>query len=281
VSILVLIAAVAVGARIAAGRSVHRYSGTHGARIERYTLESRLLRRSLHEIAVVPSGGDSRGLLVLLHGRHDRRFNLPSWLWPQPSGPDSVLTDALLEALAGLGARAPVVVLLDGGQHSYYHDRRDGPWGSMVLEEGIPDAVRRFHTARGRVAIGGISMGGYGALYLAARDPGRFCAAGGHSAALWEHPGESAPGAFDDADDFAHHDVFALADALRRVPVWIDTGTNDWFHDADLAFADLLQTEGVDVRVHVWPGSHERAYWDAHMRSYLHFYAGALARCSG
>jgi S-formylglutathione hydrolase FrmB len=194
-----------------------------------------------------------------------------------------VLTDALLEALAALGPRAPVVVLLDGGESSYYHDREDGPWGSMIAEEAIPDAVSRFHTVPGRVAIGGISMGGYGALFLAGRDPGRFCAVGGHSAALWEEPGESAPGAFDDADDFERHDVFELAlrGAYDRLPVWIDTGTKDWFHDADLAFAQLLGERGVKAQVHVWPGAHERGYWDAHMRSYLRFYADALARCSG
>ena len=153
----------------------------------------------------------------------------------------------------------------------------------MILEEAIPDAVRRFRTLEGRIAIGGISMGGYGALYLAGRDSGRFCAVGGHSAALWEDPGESAPGAFDDADDFARHDVFALAraDAYGRIPVWIDTGANDWFHDADLAFARVLRSEGAAVDAHVWPGRHERAYWDAHMRACLRFYARALAHCPG
>lgn len=77
--------------------------------------------------------------------------------------------------------------------------------------------------------------------------------------------------------------MFALAraDAYRRLPVWIDTGTNDWFHDADLAFARVLRSKGVDVEVHGWPGSHERAYWDAHMPAYLRFDAGALARCPG
>ena len=45
-------------------------------------------------------------------------------------------------------------------------------------------------------------MGGFGALDLALEHPGRFCAVGGHSAALWQRAGATAPGAFDNANDF-------------------------------------------------------------------------------
>jgi S-formylglutathione hydrolase FrmB len=250
------------------------YSDTHGARVVHYTLSSRLLGRSLHEIAVLPPGGGRRTLLVFLHGRHDPPRL--SWLVPSRTGPESVLSDAFFAGLARLGPQAPVVVLLDGGGHSYYHDRRDGPWGSMVLREAIPDALRRFATD-GHVAIGGISMGGYGALHLASLDPRRFCAVGGHSAALWESPGATAPGAFDDADDYDRNDVFAAArrGALDHLPVWIDGGTNDPFHDADAAFAALLRSRGVHVQYHVWPGAHTGSYWRSHMASYLRFYAEA------
>jgi S-formylglutathione hydrolase FrmB len=172
-------------------------------------------------------------------------------------------------------------VLLNGGAHSFYHDRRDGRWGSMMLEEAIPDAVRRFGTLHHRTAIGGISMGGYGALFLAGTNPRRFCAVGGHSAALWRTGAETSPGAFDDAQDFARHDVQQLArrGAYAGMPVWLDVGSRDGFRPADLAFAKLLRTRGVNVRASVWPGGHEQSYWDAHMRAYLRFYVNALANC--
>src|SRR5439155_686741 len=82
-----------------------------------------------------------------------------------------------------------VLALLNGDGHSYFHDRRDGPWASMMLREAIPQAERRFHTLPGKVAIGGISMGGYGALHLASLRPHEFCAVGGHSAAVWTSGG--------------------------------------------------------------------------------------------
>jgi enterochelin esterase-like enzyme len=124
-------------------------------------------------------------------------------------------------------------------------------------------------------------MGGYGALHLASVEPARFCAAGGHSAALWETPGASAPGAFDDADDFVAHDVFAAARAGRydRLPIWIDGGANDPFREADAAFAGLLRARGDRLSYHVWPGGHTGAYWHAHMAAYLAFYARALGTC--
>lgn len=281
VAVALILVAAFVG-RAYAELNLRRYSDTHGATIVRYALESRLLGRELEEIAVRPAGGGRRPLLVLLHGRHDPLPLVPGWVWPQISGPESLLTDALLDAVAELGERAPVVVLLNGDAHSYYHDRRDGPWGSMLLNEAIPDARRRFDTLPGRTAIGGISMGGYGALFLAGTRPGEFCAAGGHSAALWRTGAESAPGAFDDAGDYARHDVKRLArsGAYAKMPMWLDVGSSDGFRSADLEFGELLRASSVDVRVHEWPGGHARSYWDGHMADYLRFYANALASCT-
>ena len=255
------------------------YSSKHGLKIVHYTLVSSLLGRRLGEIAVVPPGGGRRPLLVLLHGRNDA--GPLNWLLPHRSGPESMLNDALLSAVSDLGARAPVVVLLNGGGHSYFHDRRDGPWGSMLLKEAIPDAARRFGTSPGKVAIGGISMGGYGALFNAGVAPSRFCAVGGHSPAVWLSGGDSAPGAFDDAEDFARHDLFTEAAAGRfdHIPVWIDVGTGDPFRVADTTLAAKLRQRGVRVTFHVWPGGHTGSYWHAHMQAYLGFYAAALAAC--
>jgi enterochelin esterase-like enzyme len=150
-----------------------------------------------------------------------------------------------------------------------------------VVRELIPAVQRRFHTDRKRVAIGGTSMGGYGAYDIARLHPGYFCAVGGHSPAIWRTGGESAPGAFDDAEDFVRNDVFAAARAGRfdRLPVWIDGGDSDPFRDADSAFVRLLRSRGVPVTRHIWPGGHTGAYWRAHMGAYLRFYAEALAAC--
>jgi hypothetical protein len=226
------------------------YHSTDGAHIVRFTLHSRFVGRDLHELLVVPPR-HGRWLLVLLHGRS--------------AHPSQFLSQPFFDELRALGPRAPEVLLLDGGDHSYWHDRADGRWGTMVLREGIPAGLARSHTTR--IALGGISMGGYGALLLGAR--GHFCAIGAHSPALWLHPGDSAPGAFDDAEDYARNDVVGKPPHYR-VPVWIDAGRSDPFRAADVVFAGEIH-----VPLHGWPGGHDTSYWHAHTPSYLQFYAVA------
>lgn len=234
-------------------RPVHgpAYRSANGASLVPFTLHSRATKRDLHEILVLPHAGHAAFLLVLLHGRG--------------ASPSSWLSQPFFDELHALGSRAPAVLLLDGGDHSYWHDRRDGRWGSMVLHEAIPAGVTRMHATR--VAIGGISMGGFGALDLGAR--GTFCAIGAHSAALWFTAGDTAPGAFDDAADFARHDLIRHPPAYR-VPVWMDVGADDPFRAADTALARKL-----GATLHVWPGAHDDGYWQSHMARYLRFYANA------
>jgi enterochelin esterase-like enzyme len=121
----------------------------------------------------------------------------------------------------------------------------------------------------------------YGALHIATLRPAEFCAVGGHSAALWVTGGQSAPGAFDDAEDYVRNDVFTAArrGAFDRLPVWIDGGTADPFRAADATFVAALRRRSVKVTYHVWPGGHTQSYWRAHMTSYLRFYSAALAAC--
>jgi enterochelin esterase-like enzyme len=243
----------------------------HGAKVTHFTLKSALVGRSLEEAVVVPKGGGAgRPLLVLLHGRG--------------SSPNSYLSKYWFDALAKLGSRAPDLLLVNGGDHSYHHDRADGRWGSYVMQEAIPAALARTGADRRRVAIGGISMGGFGAFFEGLRHPGAFCAVGGHSAALWRTGGETAPGAFDDAADFERNNVIGMASS-RRTPlgrntrVWLDVGNRDPFAAADSELARVLREHGQKVTFHIWPGSHSGSYWNKHVVQYLRFYADALAKC--
>ncbi len=227
------------------------YHSTRGARLIHFTLHSQLVHKDLHEVLVVPPR-HSNLMLVLLHGYH--------------ASPSQFLTQPLFDTLAGLGARAPQVLLLDGGADSYWHNRSDGRWASMVLREAIPAGLRRTHARH--VAIGGISMGGYGALLLGSRKRG-FCAVGAQSPALWLSPGDTAPGAFDDAEDYERNDVFKLRPPH---PLWIDLGASDPFRTATLTYA-----RRAGVQAHLKPGGHDAALWNAFMPQFLRFFAHACA----
>ena len=235
--------------------------------VERYEVQSRFVHRRLAQTAVVPAGGGAgRPLLVFLHGRG-------------PAGNEANTNGAFFAALRALGTRAPVVVFPNGGEHSYFHARRSGDWAGYVLDEVIPQAVQRLEADPRRVAIGGISMGGFGAFDIARRRPSRFCAVGGHSAALWLRSGDTAPGAFDNAADFGRHDLIRVARARGRAPwgsarLWLDGGRADPFRVADERFASALS-----IPMHHWAGGHDGAYWQRHYKRYLRFYAAALAAC--
>jgi hypothetical protein len=105
--------------------------------------------------------------------------------------------------------------------------------------------------------------------------PDRFCAVGGHSAAVWVNGGESAPGAFDDAEDFARNDLIAQARMRRPAPrIWLDSGDRDPFLAAGRELAAAL---GVKLRT--WRGEHNGDYWNSHYDEYMRFYARSLATC--
>jgi enterochelin esterase-like enzyme len=245
-------------------------TNTHGAHVVRFTINGPLVHQSLPVAAVVPPGsnGAHRPLLVFLHGKgQDENTNL---------------NNAMYAALAKLGDRAPDVVFPYGGDDSYWHDRHDGRWGSYVMRQVIPQAVARLGADPARVAIGGISMGGFGALDLARLHPQRFCAVGGHSAAVWVTGAQSAAGAFDDAQDFGRHNVIKAArtgDPYRSMHVWLDVGSDDPFRAADTTLARELESHHGSVELHVWPGGHDQSYWQSHWDDYLRFYANTLADC--
>jgi enterochelin esterase-like enzyme len=261
--------AVLAGAALLVALVVHNALAVHtrGATLRHVTIRSRFVHRSLRVALVQPAGAaEGRPLLVFLHGRGDK-------------GEDSNVNDPFFEALAALGDRAPAVAFPNGGNHGYWHDRRGAKWARYVLDEVIPRAVRELKADPSRIAIGGISMGGFGALDIARLHPHRFCAVGAHSPALWQTGGETAPGAFDDAADFARHDVIASGRRnpalFSTLPVWLDAGRSDPFLPGDRALDAALSS----VRLRTYPGAHEGSYWRAHYGAYLRFYANALARC--
>jgi len=140
-------------------------------KVTNFTLESKLMGRPMFEVLATPAGGGKgRALLVFLHG--------------YGGSPSDTLSPTFLAALRHLGDKAPVVFLTEGAV-GWWHDDANGRWGSYVLRDAIPAALAHSGADLHRVAIGGISMGGFGALDLARLAPHRFCAVGRHSAALW------------------------------------------------------------------------------------------------
>ena len=240
-------------------------------RLDELEIDSRAVGRDLDVSVIDPTEPSSakRSLLIFLHGAGG-------------SNESFLANRAVLSGLTRLGSEAPVVAFPDG-ESSWWHKRASGNWERYVMREVIPTVRRRFDTDPRRVAIGGISMGGYGAYHLGLMHPGRFCAVGGHSAGLWLDESEEFEGAFDDRSDYERNDALAAVradpDAFGDTSIWNDYGDEDWFVAGNAAFVAALRRGDADLAAHVWPGGHDNTYWDAHWPAYLRFYADALAAC--
>lgn len=243
-----------------------------GATVKAFEVVSAELERTLPAKVVVPPKAPprDRSLLVFLHGRgEDER---------------SYLVEQMFEGLTDQRGRAPVVAFPFGGDSSYWHDREGGNWASYVLDEAIPQIVDRYDVDPDRIAIGGISMGGYGAFNVARLDPDGFCGVGGHSPAIWESAGDSAPGAFDDEEDFAANDVIEIAgddpSPYADLRLWLDAGDDDPFLGGNEALEETLRAGGGRPVVKRSPGGHDDGYWNGNWQDYFRFYAHALNECA-
>lgn len=227
------------------------------------------------------SGTEEPGSVHLEDGTFSSRFwpeRTVRWRLARPAKRGAVSARAqLVVALHGQGGDADwpftgvrierhvvrtglAVATVDGGDF-YWHARSSGvDTGRMVIEELLPLlAGKGLETDR--VGLLGWSMGGYGALLMAATlGPKRVAGVVAASAALWQSADESWTGAFDDPEDFARNDVFAKRGVLRDIPVRLDCGRDDVFLVANQAFARELP----DAAVTFDEGAHTQEYWRAH-----------------
>ena len=174
------------------------------------------------------------------------------------------------------------VVGVDGGI-SYWHRRKTGEDRlTMLLEELVPLCARRFKLGgggRGRAVIGW-SMGGYGALLAAETRPKLFEAVVVAGPAVWTSYDAMMLGprdAFDDAADFAEHDVIAGADHLAGMAVRIDCGKQDPFY----GYVTYLRAAMPEPSsVHYGRGGHDYDFFHKVAPAEARFIGRALRRSS-
>jgi pimeloyl-ACP methyl ester carboxylesterase len=183
--------------------------------------------------------------------------------------------DGFLAAYLRAGGRPFALAIVDAGE-SYFHPRASGEDRLAVATAELPQIARTaLGVPRLAEAIAGQSMGGYGALLAAEREPHRYRAVAVAGPAIFpsyddEH--RSVGDAFDDAADFARYDVLAHAGALRGRPVRVRCGARDPFLPGVRQFARACPT--ADVRVE--PGCHDEGYWRASAAGLLQFIGAHL-----
>ena len=186
----------------------------------------------------------------------------------------------------------PLIVVMPDGYRGFYTNHDQGPAYATYMAEELPQFVERHFpakAARSARCIGGLSMGGYGALRLALGYPDRFVSANSHSGALMA--GHKLPPAdvfeggemqriFGKSPRGSDHDLLALASRAQKsgqMPrLRVDCGTEDFLLADNRACHQRLTEMGVAHEYEEFPGSHSWDYWDLHVQEALQFHGRAL-----
>ncbi|MBT5832906.1 MAG: esterase family protein [Candidatus Latescibacteria bacterium] len=186
----------------------------------------------------------------------------------------------------------PIIVVMPDGGRSFYCDAVEGPaYENHIIQDVIAFTDRIFNTLptrEGRV-IGGLSMGGYGALKLALKYPNLFCSAVSHSGALGitkvkpknvrqdmrvEFPQIFGTNPFGGKDC-----LYKLAETVDKdqLPALrIDCGTEDSLVQANRDYHAHLNQLDIPHEYEEFPGAHTWDYWDVHVQEAITFHRKAL-----
>ena len=201
---------------------------------------------------------------------------------------------AMRTNVADYAAQYRIIVVMPEGNDGWYTDSAtiaSDKYESYILQELIPDVQRHYRTIESRYGrgIGGLSMGGYGAVKFGLKSPGTFAFAGSLSGALaattWtENDLKSFKGinnsllaAFGarDSPQRKANDIFEIARGLSGSRVaalpyfYFDCGTEDFFLSVNEQFAALLTEKRVAHEFRELPGTHGWPYWDQQVRELL------------
>src|SRR5437764_12398734 len=146
---------------------------------------STALKKMTAAMLILPEGEDVRGpfpAFYLLHGLSDdhtawvRRTSIERYAQGLP----------LITVGHDDDEGQPLIIVMPDGGRGFYTDAREGfAYETAMLELiGYVDQTFRTDARREARAIGGLSMGGYGALKLALKHPDLFGSANSHSGAL-------------------------------------------------------------------------------------------------
>jgi pimeloyl-ACP methyl ester carboxylesterase len=168
------------------------------------------------------------------------------------------------------------IATVDGGR-GYWHRRPSGEdAGAMVVDELLP-VLRRHDVATEQIGVLGWSMGGYGALRLAADlGPSRVTAVVAASPAVWRDAGDARPDGFEDEEEYERYSVMGEQDRLEAIPIRIDCGTGDPLYREVEALVDGFPDD-ADLTSTFEPGGHTTAYWRRMLPAQLEFLGTRVA----
>lgn len=183
-----------------------------------------------------------------------------------------------------------LAVVMPAVHRSFYADETHGHRYWTFLSEELPQVVEAFFRVsqrREETFVAGLSMGGYGALKWALREPHRFAGVASMSGALdlrrlGRRPERAGlvqrvfggtPGRQDDLLA-----LLASADISALPPVHLSCGTQDLLIQDNREFAQAARQAGAQLTEDFHPGEHEWGFWDAEIQTVLEWLPGLSSR---
>jgi putative tributyrin esterase len=206
-------------------------------------------------------------VLYLLHGNSD---DDTSW----------TRRTSLERYVAPLG----LAVVMPRVERSFYADMANGGRYWTFLSQELPQVVQSFFRVSDRregTFVAGLSMGGYGAIKWALREPHRFAAAASLSGPLdlvsvgrepsrtelWRLVFGGPPAAGSDEDLLA---ALARTEDPGALPaLYVGCGTEDDLVEGSHTFLAEAARVGVGVTSSFTPGAHDWSYWDRTIQDVL------------
>ena len=193
-----------------------------------------------------------------------------------------------------------IIVTPDGGPNSYYFDSpldKSSQYETFIAQElpqRIDAAYRTIQDRSGRV-IAGLSMGGHGAMYIAALHPDRYCAAGSMSGvmnlntALWKTDQTRVQARArrfvellgppkDTLSPYFEYSIISLTNRLKtnKLPLIFDIGVDDFLIDINRDLHRRLLANGTPHDYTERPGGHTWPYWQNALPYQLLFFRNVL-----
>jgi S-formylglutathione hydrolase FrmB len=265
------------------------FTFTHlqAARIDTLTVRSNAMNKDVKAAVALPAaydGNKSLPVMYLLHGFSD---TFRAWLTLPPE-------KGLVARLAD--QYGVIIVMPDGGYGSWYLDSpldKSSQYETFIARELVAHVDGKYKTISRREGrlITGLSMGGHGALYLAARHPDLYAAAGSIAGAVdisnrgwfsnpireWFVKLLGDPVQY--PDRYREHSVLYLTDRFKtgNVKLIIDCGTKDFLFESNKALHAKLLEAGIPHDYTERPGQHNWAYFSNSLDYHMVFFRKVLA----
>jgi S-formylglutathione hydrolase FrmB len=179
----------------------------------------------------------------------------------------------------------PLIVVMPNGSTSGYVNWKNAGriykhrYEDLIVNDISSHVRRHFHATPDRWAIGGLSMGGYGAIRIGLKYPERFASIWGHSSAFVVE--EHVDPTLADPESVATRDPFRIAESLVESGISLpeiafDCGVDDQLIDQNRAFDAHLTKLGIPHIYNEHPGGHTWDYWNEHVQTALRQHARIL-----